>query len=550
MQSRDYDALIVPSNDPHFSEYVAAHWKSREWISGFSGSAGTAVITAQQAIVSVDSRYFLQAEKQLAPGFALLKQRIPHTPAHLDWLIGELPPDATVAVDGRLCSVSSVVDIGARLALHDIELQLCEDPFTPMWSERPPLPNSALFALDIAYSGVARKDKLQSLRADLAGRPFLVTALDEIAWLLNLRGGDVEFNPVFYAWLLVDDDRAVLCCDNSISQSIREGLADDSIELRPYADLAKILDQETQPIHCDCALLPAQFAQRAVDLTSPITLAKAIKNPIELVNLQQAMLKDARALRAFYLWLDDESRQRPISEWDCVVQLDACRAKQDHYLGPSFAAIVGSRHNGAIVHYHPTAEQCDPVAPGVLLIDSGGQYLEGTTDITRTICIGEPTAEQRTQYTLVLQGLIALSEAEFPRGTTGNQIEVLARQPLWKHGLNYGHGTGHGVGYLLNVHEGPQSFGRAAGAKNIALQPGMLITIEPGCYAPGSHGIRNENMVVVAEAENEGFLRFSTLTVHPFDTAMLDDALLHEGERAWLTQYNAHCAVLLGEAAT
>ena len=549
MQSRHYDALIIPSNDPHFSEYVAAHWQAREWISGFSGSAGTAVITAEKAIVSVDSRYFLQAEKQLAPGFAVLKQRIAHTPEHLEWIIGELSPGAAVAIDGRLCSVNGVADIGARLAQNDIELQLCEDPFAELWSDRPPLPESDLFALDIEYSGVSRKDKLQSLRAELAGRAFLLTALDEIAWLLNLRGGDVQFNPVFYAWLLVEETQAILCCDNSIPQTVREALIADGIALRPYADVGELLDRETLTVHCDCALLPAQLGQNAIDLSSPVALQKAIKNETELANLQQAMLKDARALQAFYSWLKDQGAQQAISEWDCVEQLDACRAQQGNYIGPSFASIVGSRDNGAIVHYHPTAEQCEPVAAGVLLIDSGGQYLEGTTDITRTICIGEPTPEQRTHYTLVLQGLIALSEAEFPRGTTGNQIEVLARRPLWKHGLNYGHGTGHGVGYLLNVHEGPQSFGRGAAAKNIALQPGMLITIEPGYYVPGSHGIRSENMVAVTEAEHEGFLRFTTLTVHPLDTEMIDDSLLDDRERTWLTQYNAHCAVLLGEAA-
>ncbi len=549
MQSWHYDALIIPTNDPHFSEYVAEHWQTRQWLSGFSGSAGTAVVTVDQAIVSVDSRYFLQAENQLAPGFSVLKQQIAHTTEHLDWIAGELSAGAVVAIDSRLCSVNGVADIGARLAKNNIELQLCEDPFAQLWPDRHPLPNSDLFELDIAYCGVERQSKLQSLRAELAGRTFLVTALDEIAWLLNLRGSDVEFNPVFYAWLLIEEKQATLCCDNPMPQNVRDALTADGVTLRPYADIAELLERETLTVHCDCALLPAQLGQNAVDLASPISLQKAIKNTIELTNLQLAMLKDARALQAFYHWLKNESEQRTLSEWDCAEQLDACRAQQGNYIGPSFPAIVGSRQNGAIVHYHPTAEQCDPIAPGVLLIDSGGQYLEGTTDITRTICIGEPTPEQRTHYTLVLQGLIALSEAEFPRGTTGNQIEVLARHPLWKRGLNYGHGTGHGVGYLLNVHEGPQSFGRGAAAKNIALQPGMLITIEPGYYVPGSHGIRNENMVAITEAENEDFLRFTTLTVHPFDTEMLDDELLDDRERAWLSQYNAHCAVILGEAA-
>ncbi|MBT7551018.1 MAG: M24 family metallopeptidase, partial [Gemmatimonadetes bacterium] len=354
MQSRHYDALIIPTNDPHFSEYVAEHWQARQWLSGFSGSAGTAVITADQAIVSVDSRYFLQAEKQLAPGFSVLKQQAAHTTGYLDWIADELPAGSTVAIDDRLCSVNGVTDIGARLAKNDIELQLCEDPFVQLWSDRPPLPNSELFELDIAYSGVSRKDKLQSLRAALAGRAFLVTALDEIAWLLNLRGSDVEFNPVFYAWLLIEEKQATLCCDNPMPQNVRDALTADGITLRPYADITELLDRETLTVHCDCALLPAQLGQYAVDLASPITLQKAIKNTTELTNLQQAMLKDARALQAFYRWLKNESEQRTLSEWDCVEQLDTYRAQQGNYIGPSFAAIVGSRQNGAIVHYHPT----------------------------------------------------------------------------------------------------------------------------------------------------------------------------------------------------
>ena len=550
LQDNGYQALIVPTNDPHFSEYVADHWRCRAWLSGFDGSAGTAIVSADAAIVSVDSRYFLQAERQLHPGFAVLRQQVAHAPEHLDWLIEHLPAGSTIATDGRLCSASSLEKINARCTAHDLALQTCADPFADLWPDRPPLPNADLFALDLAYAGVDRGDKLQALRAVLADAALLVTALDEIAWLLNLRGADVPYNPVFHAWLIVAPDQAILCCDNPMPSSVRDALAASGVALRPYADIEAIVTAQKAPLCADLEQLPANLAATAdfTHLRSPVALQKAIKNPTEIANLKKAMAKDARALDAFYHWLNTERDQRQLTEWDCVEQLDACRAAQGNYLGPSFAAIVGHASHGAIVHYHPTVEESAPLADGLLLIDSGGQYLEGTTDITRTIALGRPTAEQKLHYTLVLQGLIALSRARFPTGTTGNQIEVLARHPLWQRGLNYGHGTGHGVGYLLNVHEGPQSFGRGATAKTTPLQPGMLITIEPGYYVPDSHGIRSENMVVVVEAEHEGYLRFATLTIHPIATDLVDEELMDESESQWLADYNARGAeTLMGD---
>ena len=549
LQDNGYQALIVPTNDPHFSEYVAHHWRCRAWLSGFDGSAGTAVVSADAAIVSVDSRYFLQAERQLNPGFAVLHQQVAHAPEHLDWLIEHLPAGSTIAIDGSLCSASNLEKTNARCTAHGLTLQTCADPFTDLWPDRPPLPNANLFTLDLAYAGVDRGDKLQALRAVLADATLLVTALDEIAWLLNLRGADVPYNPVFHAWLIVAPDRAVLCCDNPMPSPVRDALAASGVTLRPYADIEAVTIAQKAPLCADLEQLPASLAETTdfTHLRSPIALQKAIKNPTEIANLKKAMVKDARALDAFYRWLDTERAQRQLTEWDCVEQLNTCRATQGSYLGPSFATIVGHASHGAIIHYHPTVEESAALTDGLLLIDSGGQYLEGTTDITRTIALGQPTAEQKLHYTLILRGLIALSRAQFPIGTTGNQLEVLARHPLWQCGLNYGHGTGHGVGYLLNVHEGPQSFGRGAAAKNTPLQPGMLITVEPGYYVPDSYGIRSENMVVVVESEHEGYLHFETLTTHPIAINLVDEELMDESESQWLANYNAQCVGTLME---
>ncbi|NKB68884.1 MAG: M24 family metallopeptidase [Candidatus Latescibacteria bacterium] len=551
MQALGYDALIVPTNDPHFSEYVADHWGCRQWLSGFSGSAGTAVVTADKAIVSVDSRYFLQAEEQLADGFEILKQQKAHAAEHLDWLGEQLEPGAVVVLDGRLCSVEGFEKISDTLAAFGLDFQACEDPFAQLWAQRPSLPGSQVFELDITYSGRSRADKLTALRDELEGGRFLVAALDEISWLLNLRGADVQYNPVVYAWLLVGPDSAVLCCDNPMPQEVRQGLAADGVEMRPYDAVSALVAEQDGPLQADLGQLPVPLGEAGdfAHSVSPLALHKAIKNDTEIANLRRAMVKDAVALAQFYRWLDAESGQRPVSEWECARYIDECRGLQAHCLGPSFGTIVAHRGNAAGAHYEPQADEPVILEEGILLIDSGGQYLEGTTDITRTIYLGEPGPEHVLHYTLILQGLIALSQVEFPVGTTGGQLDVLARLPLWQEGLNYGHGTGHGVGYLLNVHEGPQGFGSGATAKNAALQPGMLITIEPGYYLPGSHGIRTENMVVVAPAEREGFLKFDTLTVYPIDTQMVDYQRLTEAERDWLEAFNADCRKIIATAA-
>ena len=538
MNENMLDVLIIPTNDPHFSEYVADHWKTREWASGFSGSAGTAVITQQEAIVSVDSRYFLQAEQQLEIEWEVLRQKVNHGLDHVHWIEERVQIGSKIGIDGRLVPASALARTKKRFKKFGAEILAVGDPAQDIWKDRPALPAQPVFHLAVKYSGENAAQKLEKVRQQIHA-PFLFTALDEIAWLLNLRGNDVACNPVFYSWLLLEETKGYLFCDTTFNTQVVQHLKDLNIEIKPYDGLPMHLG-EIDSLYGDSSQVPASVASqiKVTPQASPIQLMKAKKNKTELSNIRQAMVKDGKALQEFYSWL---ANQHDITEAECADKINACRANQDDYIGPSFGSIVGSRGNGAIIHYEPTPEDCATVEPGMLLIDSGGQYLQGTTDITRTTCIGKATAEQKKHYTLVLKGVIGLSTTKFVKGTRGNQLEVLARQHLWDHGLNYGHGTGHGVGYLLNVHEGPQSFGTGATAKSVPLESGMLLTIEPGIYIPDSHGIRIENLVVVKESKTKGFLEFETLTVYIIDESLVDWTLMSEKETKWLKDYNMWC---------
>lgn len=538
MSENGLDVLIIPSNDPHFSEYVADHWKTREWASGFTGSAGTAVITQQEAIVSVDSRYFLQAENQLELEWEVLRQKVNHFPEHIMWIEERIKAHNVIGIDGRLVSTGSLARTKKRFKKHEVQVMAVGDPARQIWLDRPPLPARDIFHLAEQFSGESAAQKLTRVRKEVDS-PYLFTALDEIAWLLNLRGNDVECNPVFYSWLILEEDSGHLFCDTALNVAVSQHLKELNIEVRAYGALPDYL-ATLENIYGDNSQVPASVSSQVL-LTfqlSPIPMLKALKNETEIDNIKSAMLKDGKALGEFYSWL---KKQESPTEFECAQMLNVCRSNQGDHIGPSFGSIVGSRGNGAIIHYEPTEKSCSKIEPGMLLIDSGGQYLQGTTDITRTTCIGEATEEQKRHYTLVLKGVIGLSSAKFPKGIKGNQLEVLARQHLWQHGLNYGHGTGHGVGYLLNVHEGPQSFGTGATAKSVALEPGMLLTIEPGLYVPDSHGIRIENMVAVRESKAEGFLEFETLTIYPIDESLIDWGLMIEKEKEWFKAYNAWC---------
>lgn len=548
------DAYIIPSQDPHQSEYVADYWKTRAWISGFTGSAGVVVITAGHAGLWTDSRYFLQAEAELSGSpFVLHRLKVPHMPEHIDWLLETLPAACTVGCDGSVFSVSQIRNLAQRLEARQIEVVHQEGLVGRIWANRPPLPRDEAFELDLAYAGKSRAEKLSLIRQGMKGRPFyLVATLDDIAWALNIRGADVDYNPVCISYLAIGQKKAYwFVHEKKAGAALRQALEKDGIEVRPYEAIESFLEELSglQPVLYD----PASTSVNLYELLEPeqwvasknlIRPLKAIKNETEIRNIRHAMRKDGVALLRLFRWLEAELKQRPVSEYELAQQLAACRQEQGNYFGESFAAIVGYGSNGAIVHYKPEADACAQIRPeGILLLDSGGQYLEGTTDITRTITLSEPTPEQRRHYTLVLKGNIALSGAVFPEGTTGVQLDILARQHLWREGLNYGHGTGHGVGYFLNVHEPPQGFTpNPKGERGESpVLPGMLTSNEPGYYKAGEYGIRIENLELCIEdktTEDGRFFRFEAVTLFPISLSLADLGMLTEEERAWLNDYH------------
>ena len=556
MQDEGLDAYLIPSNDPHQSEYVAEHWKARQWISGFLGSAGTVVVTTDDAGLWTDSRYFLQAEQELkGSGIVLQKQQVPHAPEHLDWLANKLAPGSRIGLDGRLFTIGQIRSFERLFSPKNIQLLTEADLVRSIWTDRVPLPSVPVFELPASYAGQTRTEKFHAVRAQMEQqglKQYLLTALDDIAWVFNLRGADVECNPVFYAYALLEKDKAHLfVAAEKVPEPLKKALMADGVELHPYQAIESFLESlpNGSPIGYDQYQTQYQFWRSIKHLdcrenVAIIRLLKAIKNPVEVKHLREAMRRDGVALLRLYRWLDEVLQTRTVTEVEVAHKLDGFRREQGDYHGESFAAIVGYQSNGAIVHYHPEPDHCAEIRnEGILLLDSGGQYTYGTTDITRTTVFGTPTAGQKTAYTLVLKGNIALSTAVFPVGTTGVQLDTLARLPLWQHQMNYGHGTGHGVGFFLNVHEPPQGFvASAANSRGITpLEPGMLTSNEPGYYKTGEYGIRIENLILCVEAgqtDSGRFLKFDTLTLFPIDTNLIDYPLLTRQEVDWLNAYH------------
>ncbi|MCG8329610.1 MAG: aminopeptidase P family protein [Chitinophagales bacterium] len=555
MQEHGIDAYVIPSQDPHQSEYVAEYWKGRAWISGFTGSAGTAIITMDYAGVWTDSRYFLQGENELADSeFILERQTIPHAPQHLDWLANHLPKGATLGFDGDVFSVAQINRLRNKLAHLNIQYAYAKDLLNDIWTDRPALPQTNVFELPTAYAGQSRAEKITAIRAEMGTAAYyLVTGLDDIAWLLNIRGSDIDFNPVSISYLLIGKEEVRWFIDDiKVPESMKTQMVSEGIELMPYDALAPFLRQLSpgmKVLYAQAAtsvliyeaMEKEQWMRRA-NLIRPL---KAIKNEIEIGHIREAMRKDGVALLRLYRWLDKELKAgRTISEYDLGEQLAAFRAQQGNYHGESFSAIVGYKGNGAIVHYRAEQDSCAQInKEGMLLLDSGGQYTEGTTDITRTICLSEPTEEQQRHYTLVLKGNIALSRAVFPKGTTGVQLDTLARMHLWQHGLNYGHGTGHGVGFFLNVHEPPQGFAPSpkAGRGLTPFEPGMLTSNEPGYYKADAYGIRIENLEICVEkmeTEHGPYYGFEPVTLFPISTKLIKRDLLNTEEQQWLNDYH------------
>ena len=556
-------ALLLPSADPHLSEYLPERWQGRVRYSGFTGSMGTLVVTTERAVVFADSRYWVQAEAELAgTGVELFKIPTGAATHHLNWLADNLPTGATLAVDGAVLGLASAKALGDALAAKGIVLRTDLDLLDEVWADRPGLPAAPVYEHHAPHAAVSRAAKLANVRQAMlqhGASHHFVSTVDDIAWITNLRGADVDYNPVFLAHLLIGAERATLFVSaGKVDGEVAAALAADGITLAPYAAAAGHLAH----LPADAVLLvdPRRItlgfrqavpaAVKVIEAINPSTLAKSRKNADEAAFIRRAMEVDGAAMCAFYAWFEAALGREAITELTIDERLSAERAKQPDYVSLSFPTIAGFNANGAMPHYRATAESHAVIstphglaAEGLLLIDSGAQYLGGTTDITRVWPIGTPSAAQKADYTRVLKGTMALSRTRFPLGTLAPMLDSIARAPLWDAGLNYGHGTGHGVGYFLNVHEGPQSISPAIPEPQMAMQPGMVTSIEPGLYRPGRWGIRIENLVLnvpSAAADEFGeFLEFETLTLCPIDTRCIDFSLLRDDERAWLNTYHA-----------
>ena len=554
MKENGFTAFVFPSSDPHNSEYVADHWKSREWISGFSGSAGTAVVTLEHAALWTDSRYFIAAEKELdGTDFQLMKLRVEGTPSVSEWLASELSTyeKAVVGLDGNVNSFAEVAAMEQELATKgNITVRTDTDPMAELWTDRPIIPDNMVSLHPLEYSGESTSSKISRVRKhllDCGADGLLVTALDEIAWVLNLRGSDVHCNPVFVSYLLISPENITLYINNvKLPEEVKAYLVSEHIDvqaydsvvegLRLYAGKSLLVDMSST----NYSLATAVPFDKVRSGVSPIASMKAVKNKVEQDGFRAAMLRDGVAVVKFLAWLKSAVEAGGQTEISLDERLTALRAEQPKFKGISFDTIVGYEAHGAIVHYEATPETDIPVQPhGLVLIDSGAQYLDGTTDITRTIALGELSEEQCRVYTLVLKGHIQLDMCRFPAGACGSQIDALARAPMWREGYNYMHGTGHGVGSYLNVHEGPHQIRMEW--RPAPLQAGMTVTNEPGIYLEGKFGVRIENTLLIVPDESTAFgdfLKFETLTLAPIDTTPIVLEILSTEEREWLNNYH------------
>ena len=547
-------AFIFPSTDPHSGEYVPEHWKGRQWISGFNGSAGTAVVTLEDAAVWTDSRYFIAAEEQLhGTEFKLMKDGMPGTPSIAEWLADKLKHtnNTEVALDGMVNTLNEVNALKEELRkLGGLTLRTNLDPLKTIWTNRPEIPTNKVELQPLELAGEETRHKIKRIRMALRAvhaDGTLVSTLDDVAWTLNLRGSDVECNPVFVAYLLIEQQRTTLYINKEkLTNEVYNYLLSQQIDVEDYADVTKGLANYAEynilldPNTTNYTLAKMVKCQEIVTMPSPVPALKAVKNEAEIRGFRNAMLKDGIAMVKFLKWLKPAVEAGNETEMSLDDKLTSFRAEQPLFKGKSFETIVGYEAHGAIVHYEATPETNIPVKPhGLVLIDSGGQYQDGTTDITRTIALGDTTPEQRTAYTLVLKGFINFAMLKFPDGATGTQLDATARLPLWREGMNYLHGTGHGVGAYLNVHEGPHQVRMQW--RPAPFHAGMTVTDEPGLYIEGLFGIRIENTLLTTPYRSTPFgefLQFSSLTLCPIDTAPIELSMLTLDELSWLNNYH------------
>jgi len=562
MKQYQVDALIVPSSDAHLSEYVANHWKTREWISGFTGSAGTAVITMDHAGVWTDSRYYIQAEKELADSEFELHKVYNYNPDYMQFLQQNLQPGSVVACDAWVISHSEAVGYRTELQGSGMTLETRYDFVGMTWKDRPPVPQNKVMIHADAFVGESTSSKLEKVRSKMKDQnctEYLITALDEIAWLFNLRGNDIDCNPVFISYAVIRKQDAILFVDPAKTDNdLISKLMEDNTSVQPYTHIKSYLEElpETTSLYLAGSLANEQIYSclscKVTDGGSLISLMKAIKNEKEVSNIRQAMKKDGIALVKAFMWLENELKNRSVSEYEFGEKIGYFRSLQPGYHGESFEPIVGYKSNGAIVHYTAHPDSCAMIEEnGVLLVDSGGQYEDGTTDITRTISLGNVTAEQKLHFTLVLKGHIAVDRLVFPEGISGYQVDLLARQFLWSEGMNYFHGTGHGVGYFLNVHEGPHGISFVLSERSkTPLQPGMFTSNEPGVYLEGAYGIRIENLILTKEVKTTPFGKFlghESLTLFPIDAELIETSILNKPEIEWLNEYHKKVYEILSD---
>lgn len=552
MIEKNLQAFIVPSTDAHMSEYIPEHWESRRWISGFTGSAGTVVITLDKAGLWTDSRYFLQAANELAGSeVVLFKDRLPDTVRISDWLKMELTDNDRVGIDGNVYSAAEALKLKAELETEKIALISDFDPFEIIWNERPALPENPVTPHPLEFAGEPVRQKIERVLAEAeeAGADSVwISTLDTIAWLFNIRGNDVPYNPVVVSHAFVSRNEAILFVDmNKVTMKVADSLQKEGVKIVDYSQVSEFFAEICNLSVClDSNRVSYRVYQAiternwVVDTLSVADRLKSMKNEVEAEGFRRVMVRDGVALTKFFRWLEKAIPEGQVTEYNVGLKLKELRSSQSNSAGESFSTIAGYAANGAINHYHPDAETCLEVKPeGLLLIDSGGQYIDGTTDITRTVAVGPVTEAMKKDYTLVLKGMIGLTKAVFPARTRGSQIDILARKAMWEHGINYGHGTGHGVGHYLNVHEGPHSI--RPEENPVTMQLGMVVTNEPGIYRDHAYGIRTENMMLTVPAITTAygnFYQFETLTLCYIDTTPIISEMMTNEEIAWLNDYH------------
>lgn len=553
MKENHMDAYMIPSFDAHQSEYVADHWKSRAWISGFTGSVGTVVITMDTNGLWVDGRYHIQAEKQLkGSGIELFKISHAKDTSYIDWLRDTLPEGSSVGFDGKVVPQSLVEEMKEKLSKKKMTLNGKKDLVDLIWKDRPEIPKTQIFLHDVKFAGKSAKEKLSIVREEMGKKGadyYLLASLDDIAWLYNIRGKDVENNPVVISYALISQEKAWLFVDSSkVTEEVKKSLKSNDVEIKGYNEIQeKILSIEKgssiffDPDKINYWLYNAiPKGCKEIKERNITTDLKAVKNATEIKNWKACQIRDGVAMVKFIKWLEENVGKKEITEISAADRLETFRSEVEHFMGTSFDTIGGYKDHAAMMHYKATEEgQYILKKEGMFLVDSGGQYLDGTTDITRTFVLGDLSEEEKHDFTLVLKAHIALSRVKFLHGATGSNLDVIARQPIWEEGLDYKCGTGHGIGFFLNVHEGPQNFSPVP--NTVTLEKGMVVTNEPGIYKEGKHGVRIENTLLVVEDEKTEFgqfMRFETISFCPIDLKGIDGTILTEKEKNWLNNYH------------